>query len=108
MKAEEANICLCGREHLTVREVDILLLTATGKNAQQAARKLGISRRTVEYHIANMLRRTGSATSIELIARCYYARVLIRDTWPPQWSGILCVPAAGRVSLGAQGISPET
>ncbi len=85
--------CSCARSHLTVREIDILLCTAAGLNAAQTGRALCISRRTVEFHLTTMLRRTGARSSVELIARCYAAGILIPDAWPPQWSGRLCTPS---------------
>jgi DNA-binding CsgD family transcriptional regulator len=81
----------CGRRHLTAREVDILLYTAAGKSAAQVARTLQISRRTVEYHLTQMMRRTGSQNGVELVARCYAAGILTPGDWPPAWSGQLCV-----------------
>jgi len=84
--------------HLTPREIDILLCSAAGRNAEQAGASLCISRRTVEYHRAAMLRRTGSQSSAELVARCYAAGVLVPDVWPPLWSGQLCVPGARQAS----------
>lgn len=86
-----SSSCSCTAAHLTAREIDILLYSAAGKKATQTARALGISPRTVEYHLAAMLRRTGSASSAELIARCYAAGILLAETWPPRWSGQLCV-----------------
>ena len=86
-----AESCRCAAAHLTPREIDILLCSAVGKKAVQTARSLGISPRTVEYHLAAMLRRTGSQSSTEMIARCYAAGILVPDGWPPRWSGRLCV-----------------
>lgn len=83
--------CSCAAAHLTAREIDILLCSAVGKKATQTGRALGISPRTVEYHLAAMLRRTGSQSSAELIARCYAGGILLADGWPPRWSGRLCV-----------------
>src|ERR1700735_3866310 len=83
--------CSCGRGHLTIREIDILLCIAAGRNAEQTGAWLCISRRTVEYHLAAMLRRTGSQSSVELVARCYAAGILVQDAWPPRWSGQLCI-----------------
>jgi DNA-binding NarL/FixJ family response regulator len=81
--------CAC-RSHLTEREIDILILSSTGLSARQVGLSLNISRRTVEYHFAQMLKRTGARTAVELVARCYADGILATDTWPPQWSGRLC------------------
>jgi DNA-binding CsgD family transcriptional regulator len=83
--------CPCGRQHLTVREIDILLRIAAGRSADQAGQSLCISRRTVEYHLAAMQRRTGAQSSVELVARCYAAGILVPEAWPPRWSGQLCI-----------------
>jgi DNA-binding CsgD family transcriptional regulator len=83
--------CGCDRGHLTVREIDILLCTAGGRNAAQAAGALRISRRTVEYHLTEMQRRVGAQNSVELVARCYAAGILDPVAWPPRWSGRLCI-----------------
>jgi DNA-binding CsgD family transcriptional regulator len=87
----------CHGRHLTLREIDILLCCAAGWNAGRTGRRLGISRRTVEFHLSAMLRRTGAKSSTELVARCFAAGVIAPNVWPPQWSGQLCVPdMAGR------------
>jgi len=39
---------------LTSREVEILNLKATGKNSAQVAESLYISKRTVDFHLANI------------------------------------------------------
>ena len=81
----------CGcHAHLTEREIDILILSSTGLSARQVGLALHISRRTVEYHFAQMLKRTGARNAVELVARCYANGILATATWPPQWSGNLC------------------
>jgi DNA-binding CsgD family transcriptional regulator len=74
-----------------VREIEILLCSAAGMNAGRTGLELCISRRTVEFHLAEMLRRTGAQSSVELVARCYAAGILVPDAWPPRWSGQLCL-----------------
>jgi DNA-binding CsgD family transcriptional regulator len=83
--------CLCGSRHLTLREIDVLLRTAAGMSASQIAASLHISHRTVEYHVAAMLKRIGAQNSVEAVARCYSVGILIPEEWPPQWSGQFCL-----------------
>jgi DNA-binding CsgD family transcriptional regulator len=91
--------CLCDSRHLTMREIDVLIRTAAGMSASQIAASLHISHRTVEYHVAAMLRRIGAQNSVEAVARCYSAGILIPAEWPPQWSGQFCLAPRSR-SLG--------
>jgi DNA-binding CsgD family transcriptional regulator len=93
---ERANLdrvpaCLCGSPRLTTREIDVLLRAAAGMSASQTALSLHISHRTVEYHIAAMLKRIGAQNAVEAVARCYSFGVLVPAVWPPQWSGKSCV-----------------
>lgn len=59
--------------------------------ASQIAVCLHISRRTVEYHIARMLRLIGAENAIQAVSWCYAVGVLVPLTWPPQWSGQFCL-----------------
>jgi DNA-binding NarL/FixJ family response regulator len=82
--------CDCEAAHLTAREVQVLLLVATGLSGQAIGHKLGISPRTVEDHLAVMRKHAGAHDSAELVARCYAAEILLPG-WPPQWSGKSCL-----------------
>jgi FixJ family two-component response regulator len=53
---------------LTARERDVLPLILDGHSSKDIARRLGISHRTVEIHRARIMRKTGSATLVELAA----------------------------------------
>lgn len=53
---------------LTVRQIEILRLTALGLAGKQVARHLGISVRTVEGHFDAMRQRTGAHSQAQLIA----------------------------------------
>jgi len=77
-------------DHLTPREVQVLVLAAAGESNAQIAGALLLSARTVDQHLMNMMRRTGSANRNELIARCCAAGILRPGTWPPRWSGRSC------------------
>jgi DNA-binding CsgD family transcriptional regulator len=88
-----AAVCTCGGEHLTPREIDVLVRIAAGMRASQIASCLYISRRTVEYHIARMLRLIGAENATQAVSWCYAVGVLLPLKWPPQWSGQLCLAA---------------
>jgi FixJ family two-component response regulator len=51
---------------LTGRERDVLPLILDGHSSKDIARRLGISHRTVEIHRGRIMRKTGSATLVEL------------------------------------------
>jgi DNA-binding CsgD family transcriptional regulator len=87
------NSCRCrsAAGHLTEREVEVLLLVASGRHNKQIAQVLGISTRTVDHHLRAMLLRAGADTRAELIARCYVAGILDHGSWPPAWSGSSCL-----------------
>jgi DNA-binding CsgD family transcriptional regulator len=53
---------------ITLREQEILRLIATGLGSKQVADKLGISINTINNHRQNLLRKTGSKSSAELIS----------------------------------------
>jgi DNA-binding CsgD family transcriptional regulator len=84
--------CLCDSQHLTPREIDIVVRCAIGMNAAQIASALHISPRTVEYYIACILKRADATNITAAVARCYATGVLITYEWPPRWSGQLCLP----------------
>ena len=52
---------------LTVREIEIIKLLAQGMSSSQIAAKLFISENTVETHRRNILRKTNSHSTVELI-----------------------------------------
>lgn len=83
--------CEDGTPHLTAREIDVLLLAATGLSSRQIARVLGISVRTVDDHFGAALHRSSARSRVELIARCGVAGVFAPDRWPPVWSGKRCL-----------------
>ena len=51
---------------LTTRQREVLQLVAEGRTAQQAAEVLHISRKTVEYHKASLMRSLGARSCAEL------------------------------------------
>lgn len=56
------------RHTLTVRELEILLLVATGASAKEIARQLRIAARTVEAHINHLKLKTGARNRAHLVA----------------------------------------
>jgi DNA-binding CsgD family transcriptional regulator len=84
--------CCCGSEHLTHREIEVLVLLAADATTNQIATKLGISARTVEGHIASMMRRSRASSRAGMLARAYDAAILI--PLPARWSGRRCLPWA--------------
>lgn len=56
------------RDHFTSRELEILLLVATGASAKEIARKLKIASRTVEAHINHLKLKTRSRNRAHLVA----------------------------------------
>jgi DNA-binding CsgD family transcriptional regulator len=101
---DRGGACTCNGKHLTSREIDILVRTAAGMSASQIATILHISRRTVEHHIASMLRRIAAENAVQAVSWCYAVGVLVPQSWPPQWSGQLCI-APG--SLSARSAAPN-
>lgn len=56
--------------NLTKREMDVLLLIAKGLSSERIAGELFISMHTVRIHRKNLLKKTGSGNSSELIKKC--------------------------------------
>lgn len=54
---------------LTRRERQVLELLLDGRNTDEMAVALRVSARTVKYHVANLLRKTGASSRIALLAR---------------------------------------
>lgn len=50
---------------VSVREIEVAFLTSRFSNSN-AAKRLGIGRRTVDHHISNALKRSGTTTRHEL------------------------------------------
>lgn len=63
-----------GVDRLTPRERETLAEIANGASSKEAARTLGISPRTVEFHRANIMRKLGAANLAELLGIVFGAR----------------------------------
>lgn len=59
---------LADLQQLTPRERTVLTQLLEGDSSKQAARRLGISPRTVEFHRANIMRKMGARNATDLIA----------------------------------------
>jgi DNA-binding CsgD family transcriptional regulator len=93
-RPESGGTCSCDGPHLTVREVEVLLRTAAGMSARETAENLHISRRTVEYHVGAILKRVNADNTVQAVSWCYAVGVLLPRSWPPRWSGQLCISGA--------------
>jgi DNA-binding CsgD family transcriptional regulator len=56
-----------GRERLTPRELAALAEIVKGASNKEAARTLGISPRTIEFHRTNIMRKLGARNAVELV-----------------------------------------
>jgi len=54
-------------QQLTTREIEVIRLLALGKNSSEIADRLFISENTVETHRRNILRKTNTHSTVELI-----------------------------------------
>lgn len=88
---EQDRGCCCDAEHLTEREVEVLVLVADGYTNAQVADKLGVSTHTVSRHMTVMLRRAREPNRAGLIARAYAAGILLVGEHPPKLSGRRCL-----------------
>ena len=80
---------------LTVRQLEVLRLTALGLAGKQIARRLGISVRTVEGHFDAMRQRTGTHSQAELIAFAIATGLVTVDVSRPARPG----KGPGRVAV---------
>jgi DNA-binding CsgD family transcriptional regulator len=53
---------------LTRREIEVLALSARGNNAAQAAKELGITKRTVDEHRQSIFRKLGTSNITHAVA----------------------------------------
>jgi two-component system response regulator FixJ len=74
--AEDGEAARQRLEKLTLREHEVLEHLVAGRSNKEAAEKLGISPRTVEFHRANIMDKTGAAGLPELVRLWLAARPL--------------------------------
>ena len=60
-----------GTEPLTGREREVLARIAVGETNKEAARRLGLSARTIEGYRANIMRKVGAKNAAELLRRVF-------------------------------------
>jgi FixJ family two-component response regulator len=56
-----------GREPLTAREREVLQEIVAGATSKEAARRLGVSPRTIEFHRAHIMEKAGASNTADLI-----------------------------------------
>jgi DNA-binding NarL/FixJ family response regulator len=61
---------------LTRRETEVLQLIASGKTDKEIAQALGITERTVRYHLQNINGRLGTATRIAAVAEAIRRKII--------------------------------
>ncbi|MFG6469029.1 helix-turn-helix transcriptional regulator [Roseateles sp. BYS87W] len=62
--------------HLTKREMDVLGWTSQGKTAWEVSIILGMSEKTVNFHLGNAMRKLGVTSKHQAVLRCVAAGVL--------------------------------
>ncbi len=80
---------------LSSRELEILELVVKGLSNYKIAQELDISKRTVDNHISNILKKTNADNRVELVR------------WALQW-GKVCLDEVNCCSLPAPAESKET
>ena len=75
---------------LSDRELEVIELVAAGLTNQDIAEKLGISKRTVDNHISNILTKTATDNRVALVR------------WALQW-GKVCLDEVNCCSLASRG-----
>jgi DNA-binding NarL/FixJ family response regulator len=81
---KEGGAALDPYEALTLREKEVLHLTAEGHSGREIAQKLFISRRTVESHRASVMRKLGVHNQRELVRHALQRGLLaVEPAVPP-------------------------
>lgn len=70
-----------GYDALTAREQEVMVLLAEGLSSHQVAEKLFISPKTVENHRANIMRKLGIHSTIELVRQAAKLGLIDIDLW---------------------------
>jgi DNA-binding CsgD family transcriptional regulator len=69
------------KKELTKREKEVLKLISEGLTAKEIAKQLGISKRTIEAHTANMLQKTGAKNKAHLVAMWYEELIINSENY---------------------------
>jgi DNA-binding CsgD family transcriptional regulator len=65
---------------LSDRELEILDLVANGLTNDQIAKELEISKRTVDNHVSNIIKKTGTKNRVELVRwALHWGKVCLND-----------------------------
>lgn len=67
---------LAPEAHLTEREIEVLKWVATGKTSQDIADLLSITKRTVDFHMANAAKKLGTVTRAHTVAEAVSYRLI--------------------------------
>ena len=67
-ESKDAFTTYCHRYNLTAKESEILMEILKGQNAEEIAEAQFITKRTVRFHISNLLHKTGNKTQLAMIA----------------------------------------
>jgi DNA-binding CsgD family transcriptional regulator len=67
------------KKELTKREKEVLKLISEGLTAKEIGKQLGISKRTIEAHTANMLEKTEAKNKAHLVAMWFLGMTV------PKW-----------------------
>jgi two-component system response regulator DevR len=51
--------------HLTRREKEVLVLVLEGRSSKEAGEALGLSARTIEYHLSNIYKKLGVSNKLQ-------------------------------------------
>jgi two-component system, NarL family, nitrate/nitrite response regulator NarL len=70
------RLALLPGRHLTGRELEVLKMVVQGQSDQYIAAGLGVTRRTVRYHLTNIFDRLGASTRVEAAVLAVRLRVL--------------------------------
>lgn len=96
--ADDRKPCSCSEVHVTTREAEVLCALAGGSTSRQAATVLRMSKRTVDTHVAAMLRKTGARSRAELLALAVAHGIVDMSAGVPQCTGRFCLPATRLVA----------
>ena len=61
---------------LSSKEMDVLLKITEGKNNKLIAKEMGVAERTVEYHKANIYKKTNSNSVADLVMLTIVSRLM--------------------------------
>jgi DNA-binding CsgD family transcriptional regulator len=89
-----SNVRCCRGEHVTERELDVLVLLSAGATNARTARELHVAPSTVRQHLTSLYRRFGVPSRGALVARAAHVGLLDVSVWPPVATSRRCVSHA--------------